>query len=160
MKVALFFFSFVLVSAGGFAQQFPPPPVVPDEEWVDKVYMEGVPSDSQQGTVEMVEHGIDAEQLDRINLDVEPTALNMEEFQKAVEYPQAAKDAGISGIVEVRIHINEKGEYLDHQIMTGPKPILDELVESKVPMLRFTPGMEKEKPVACWVFVVVPYFLD
>jgi TonB family protein len=41
----------------------------------------------------------------------------------APEYPEAAKAAGIAGVVEVRLLISEEGQVIEAEAINGPEPL-------------------------------------
>lgn len=61
------------------------------------------------------------------------------------EYPKKAKEAGISGKVEVAVAINERGEVACVQVITG-HPLLQEAVKKVVCDTRFKPLKLNNKP--------------
>lgn len=83
----------------------------------------------------------------------EPQPVNLADIQKAIGYPQIARDAGIEGNVVVRILVDEKGNYQRHKILNSVHPILEKAVEDKIAQLRFTPAIQGGKPIKFWVNV-------
>ena len=86
-----------------------------------------------------------------IFVEEQPKPVNMAEIQKAIGYPQVARDAGIEGAVVIRVLVNEKGRYLRHKIINSVHPVLDKAVEKQLPNLRFTPAIQGGKPIKFWV---------
>ncbi|MEL7533565.1 MAG: energy transducer TonB [Bacteroidota bacterium] len=80
----------------------------------------------------------------------EPKPLNLSEIIKLVEIPQIARDAGLSGPIVFRVLIGKDGHYKRHQVVTG-HPILVREIERHLPLLRFTPALEGDKPIKYWV---------
>ncbi len=83
----------------------------------------------------------------------EPQPVNLADIQKAIGYPQIARDAGIQGNVVVRILVDEKGSYNKHKVLNSVHPILEKAVEDKIAQLRFTPAIQGGKPIKFWVNV-------
>jgi len=81
----------------------------------------------------------------------EPKPINMADIQKAIGYPQIARDAGIEGSVVVRVLVNEVGRYSRHKVINQVHPILTKAVEEHVGKLRFTPAIQGGKPIKFWV---------
>ncbi|MEM6763421.1 MAG: energy transducer TonB [Bacteroidota bacterium] len=81
----------------------------------------------------------------------EPQPVNMAEVQKAIGYPQIARDAGIEGSVVLRVLVDEKGKYNKHKVLNQVHPILAKAVESKIRLLKFTPAIQGGKPIKFWV---------
>ena len=90
---------------------------------------------------------------DFILLEKEPKPLNLDEIKMKIGYPAEAKELEISGKVIVRILVSESGIYLKHIIIKNPNPVLTSAVESKIPGLRFSPGMLDGKNVKSWLTV-------
>ena len=86
-----------------------------------------------------------------IFVEEQPKPVNMADVQKAIGYPQVARDAGIEGAVVVRVLVNEKGNFLRHKIINSVHPVLDKAVEKQLPNLRFTPAIQGGKPIKFWV---------
>ncbi len=94
-----------------------------------------------------------------MNWQEEPKPLNMNEFLAAIGYPEMAKQAGITGKVLVRVNVDAAGNYVQHILLKTPHSILSNAVESKLPMLKFTPAIQNDKPVICWVTIPVDFVL-
>jgi len=83
--------------------------------------------------------------------DQEPQPLNIHEIRIEIGYPTLARDAGISGDLELRILISKEGNYVTHRITKSIHPILLHAVESKVHKLRFKPAIQEGRPVPAWI---------
>ena len=81
----------------------------------------------------------------------EPKPVNMSDIQKAIGYPQIARDAGIEGNVVVRVLVDELGNYKRHKIINQVHPILAKAVEKEINRLKFTPAIQGGKPIPFWV---------
>lgn len=81
----------------------------------------------------------------------EPKPINMADIQKAIGYPQIARDAGIEGNVVVRVLVDELGNYSRHKVINQVHPILTKAVEEHVNKLRFTPAIQGGEPIKFWV---------
>jgi TonB family protein len=88
-----------------------------------------------------------------IPVDFAPEPVNMREVKTAIGYPQAAIDSNISGVVVVRVLVDEAGKYVKHKVIKSPDEILSEAVENKIGNLTFSPAMVGEKAVKYWVNV-------
>ena len=89
----------------------------------------------------------------------EPRPINMDKFRKDCGYPAQAIEAEIEGKVIVRVLVDEEGKYLEHVVLKDPHPVLTKRVESKLNVLRFTPGIQGNKPVMVWVTIPVDFQL-
>lgn len=90
----------------------------------------------------------------------QPQPVNLDELKKAIEYPQIAKDAGISGRVVFRVLIDENGRYKKHKVLKTPSKWLTNACTEHLPKIRFTPGIQAGKPVPAWVTVPFDFKLD
>lgn len=90
---------------------------------------------------------------DYIPVDLTPDPVNMSEVKAAIGYPQAAIDSNLSGIVVVRILVNEKGEYVKHKVIKSPGKALSDAVEAKISALTFSPAMQGTNSIMYWVNV-------
>ncbi len=86
-------------------------------------------------------------------LELEPAPLNMTELSGMIGYPRLAKEAEIEGKVIIRVLVDEQGNYVRHMIIKDPNPLLTNAVASKIHNLRFTPGIQKGKPIKVWVTI-------
>jgi TonB family protein len=90
---------------------------------------------------------------DFIAVDFAPDPVNMLEVKTAIGYPQAAIDSNISGVVVVRILVDEKGKYVKHKLIKSPGKALSDAVEGKITQLYFSPAMQGTKAIKFWVNV-------
>ncbi len=84
-------------------------------------------------------------------VEKEPAPVNMDDIKQRIGYPPQAKEAGIEGIVTVRVLVDENGNYVKHIVLNSPHPILTKAVEKELPKLKFTPGIQAGKPIKVWV---------
>ena len=85
---------------------------------------------------------------------VAPTITNRDEVFRVLdrEYPQALKNAGIGGTVQVAFHIDEQGRVLETRLEASSGfERLDEAAVRVADVMRFTPAINRENPVAVWV---------
>lgn len=101
---------------------------------------------TQQAGVDQVP-GVD----ELVEVDTPPNPLNMADVQRAVGYPQKARDQGIEGMVVARILVDEEGNYVRHEWAKGEPQILAEAVDEEIAKLTFTPAEKEGKPVKFWV---------
>ncbi|RMG20559.1 MAG: hypothetical protein D6730_19685 [Bacteroidetes bacterium] len=90
-----------------------------------------------------------------VHVTHKPKRLNYEQICKDIGYPHLARENGIEGKVFVRILIDEKGNYVKHQVMNKEKvsDILVKAVEAHISKLRFSPAMQEDKAVKYWTNV-------
>lgn len=81
--------------------------------------------------------------------------------QEHREYPAKAKDQKIQGLVYVTFTVNAKGEVKDAKVVRGVDPMLDLAALKAVQgMPRWTPGMQRGKPVAVQFTIPVEFSLE
>jgi len=68
-------------------------------------------------------------------------------LQAKINYPKAAKEAGVEGRVIVQFVIDEEGRVFAPEVVAGIDPALDEEALRVVGALRFEPGMQDGKAV-------------
>jgi TonB family protein len=71
----------------------------------------------------------------------------METLQKNIRYPQMARRAGIEGRVYVQFVITEEGDVDDARVIRGIGGGADEEALRVVEQAKFTPGMQRGRPV-------------
>lgn len=71
----------------------------------------------------------------------------LRELQRNIRYPEVARRAGIEGRVYVQFVINEQGDVENPQILRGIGGGADEEALRVVRMAKFTPGMQRGRPV-------------
>ncbi len=86
-------------------------------------------------------------------LEKEPAPLNLNELKRLIGYPRAAMEAEIEGKVILRVLVDERGQYVKHLVIKDAHPYLTNAVTSKISAIRFTPGIQKGKPIKVWVTI-------
>lgn len=71
----------------------------------------------------------------------------IEGLMKKIKYPDIARQAGIEGRVFIQFIINEKGEVVNPVVVRGVGGGLDEVAINAIKEARFTPGLQRGKPV-------------
>ena len=69
------------------------------------------------------------------------------ELQRQIRYPEMARRAGIEGRVFIQFIVNERGEVEDPRVIRGIGGGADEEALRVVSQARFTPGMQRGRPV-------------
>lgn len=69
------------------------------------------------------------------------------ELQRHVRYPEIARRAGIEGRVVVQFVIDEQGNVTDPQVVRSLGGGTDEAALEAIKKVRFTPGMQRGRPV-------------
>ncbi|MDH3890500.1 MAG: energy transducer TonB [candidate division Zixibacteria bacterium] len=78
-----------------------------------------------------------------------------------LEYPEEAKRAGVTGLVWVKALVDKSGIVLKTSVAESSGWMaLDRAATEAAYFNRFQPGMQKGKPVFCWVMYKVDFVLD
>lgn len=89
-----------------------------------------------------------------------PRLQNRAEIERALEshYPALLRDAGIGGKVHVAFFVIDDGSVADRRISTPSKhPALDEAALAVADLMRFSPAMNRDRPVSVWVTFPVEF---
>lgn len=90
--------------------------------------------------------------INDLNFDViQPKAINLADIQKAIRFPEAAIISGTTGRVVVRILVDKHGKYKKHKVIKSSHPLLSAAVEEELKGLVFTPAIQGDRAVSCWV---------
>lgn len=81
--------------------------------------------------------------------------LNYNTVLESIAYDARAVQAGLEGMVLVRVLVDEHGHYYDHEIIHGAHSILIEAVEKKIHHLQFPHPELQGKSVSA--LVTVPF---
>ncbi len=81
-------------------------------------------------------------------------------LQRAVEYPEFAKKAGIEGTVFVQFVVDEQGNVQDARVTRGVHRLLDEAALKAVQSVRFVPGRQRGKAVKVQMSLPVRFRLN
>ena len=106
---------------------------------------------SAQTETEPPESAAKEKKQEFIYVEKEPAILNMSEISSKIGYPQLAVDAGIEGIVRVRVLVDEAGNYEKHKVLEKVHPILSDAVEAHLHELKFSPAIKDGEPIKFWV---------
>ncbi len=83
-----------------------------------------------------------------VEVDVSPEMIHKE----APEYPRSAKEAGVTGIVWVKVLVNEGGEVIDARVgKSSGTQVLDDAAIEAGRKCKFTPAMHNGRPVKVWL---------
>lgn len=89
-----------------------------------------------------------------------PVALNLDAIRSSIGYPEAAREAGQSGKVIVKVLVSESGAYAQHEVLAGDAPLLVAAVEAQLPQLQFEPARDASgKALAAWVAIPFNFVL-
>jgi len=88
-----------------------------------------------------------------------PVAFNFDSLRATLKYPEIAKKLGIEGTVYLHILVDKEGKVRKVKIQKGVYPALDQAALAFGRKLRFTPALQRDKPVAVWVSIPVTFHL-
>lgn len=95
-----------------------------------------------------------------VAFDEEPAPVGgWNAIQQHLIYPKAAAKAGIEGTVRVATHIGIDGSVLHTKILEALNGCNEAAMEA-IKKTKFTPAMQREKPVEVWVQIPVQFTLD
>lgn len=97
--------------------------------------------------------------LEQFEVEKAPAATNLSSIKSSMRYPEIARLTGKEGRVVVRLLIGKDGSVEKIGKISGPDEFHDEVSE-KVMSLRFTPALQKNEAVKCWVSVPFSFKLD
>ena len=92
-------------------------------------------------------------------LDEEPIPLNFSQFTRQISYPALAQQGGIEGLVQVLVHVDAYGNYVEHKIVRSGHPLLSEAVDPFVACLNFQPARYEGSYVATWTAIPLRFRL-
>jgi TonB family protein len=84
----------------------------------------------------------------------------MEALQQAIEYPEAAKQAGIEGRVFVQFIVDENGDVVNPKVTRGVHEALDRAALDAVKGLSFEPGKQQGEAVKVKMALPVTFKLS
>ena len=90
-------------------------------------------------------------------LDKVPAAL----FKEKPEYPYRARRMNVTGFVEMRFLVNNKGQVEELEIIRSrPKGVFETSVRKSVMNWRFTLGVKNGRSVATWITTTINFELE
>jgi len=85
--------------------------------------------------------------------------IDLNELQKKIQYPEIARRAGIEGKVLIRILVEKDGKPKRHRIEYSDNEQLNDAAIKAVMSSVFTPAIQNDRPVTCWVTIPVTFRL-
>jgi len=80
--------------------------------------------------------------------EVPPKPLNLDKIN--FEYPEKLQSAGIEGTVFLELLIDKEGKVVNVVKKNSIHPTLDKIAVENARKIKFSPNMQKGKPVAIW----------
>jgi protein TonB len=102
--------------------------------------------------IEKKEKVVEKSTYESFEVEKAPECVNLAQVRAAMQYPPAARDAGIEGRVTVKVLVGPEGTVIKVGSVSGPDAFRDEVMD-KASQLQFTPGLQNGKPVKVWVTV-------
>ena len=81
------------------------------------------------------------------------------ELARSVKYPNIARQAGIEGMVVVKVVVTSDGEPENPTILKSPSDVLNTAAIEAVMKQRFKPGRQRGRAVACYMAIPVRFRL-
>lgn len=95
---------------------------------------------------------------DFIPVEKEPY-IDIKELQKKVVYPELAKRAGIEGRVTIRVLVGKNGVPKKHLLESTDSELLNDAAIKAIMSSVFTPAIQNNQPIDCWVSIPVVFKL-
>lgn len=95
---------------------------------------------------------------DFVPVEKEPY-IDIKELQKKVVYPDLAKRAGIEGKVNIRVLVGKNGVPKKHLVESTDSDLLNDAAIKAVMSSVFTPAIQNNQPIDCWVSIPIVFRL-
>jgi protein TonB len=92
---------------------------------------------------------------DYVAVEVQPVAISTPK----PEYPAIARQAGVEGVVVLRILVDKEGDVRDVIYVSGPEMLKDAAMEV-ARLWKFRPALQQQRPVAVWKLQPFKFSLD
>jgi len=102
------------------------------------------------------------ESSDEIFIAVEesPTLIGGQQaIYDKLEYPLAARQAGVQGRVIVQFVVDEEGNVVNPQVLRSPHSLLSEEALRVIQQVKFTPGRQRNRPVKVQMALLIVFRL-
>jgi protein TonB len=95
---------------------------------------------------------------DFVPVEKEPY-IDIKELQRKVIYPDLAKRAGIEGKVNIRVLVGKNGVPKKHIVESTDSDLLNDAAIKAVMNSVFTPAIQNNQPIDCWVSIPIIFRL-
>ncbi len=95
---------------------------------------------------------------DFIPVEKEPY-IDIKDLQRKVVYPELAKRAGIEGKVNIRVLVGKNGVPKKHIIESSDSDLLNDAAIKATMSSVFTPAIQNNQPIDCWVSIPIVFKL-
>lgn len=92
--------------------------------------------------------------------EVEPEMINRDEVSEVLqrEYPTTLQDAGIGGVVELYLFIDENGRVQNREVsQSSGREALDAAAIRVTEAMRFSPAINQDQPVPVWIVMPINF---
>jgi protein TonB len=89
-------------------------------------------------------------------VDKEPY-IDLAELQKRIVYPEIARRAGVEGSVTIRVLVDKKGSPKKYIIEATDSDLLNKAAVDAVMSSRFTPAIQGNQPLDCWISIPINF---
>ncbi len=95
---------------------------------------------------------------DFVPVEKEPY-IDIKDLQRKVVYPDLAKRAGIEGKVNIRVLVGKNGVPKKHIVESTDSDLLNDAAIKAVMSSVFTPAIQNNQPIDCWVSIPIVFRL-
>jgi TonB family protein len=92
-------------------------------------------------------------------VEKQPECINLQNVKNSVKYPDIAREIGKEGMVSIKVLVDAEGKVVKTTNYHGDEIFFDEINE-KAQNLKFTPGLQNNKPVKVWVTIPFKFKLQ
>ncbi len=93
-----------------------------------------------------------------VPVEKEPS-IDLKELQKKIKYPEIARRAGIEGKVLIRVLVDKNGKPQKARVEYTDNDVLNDAAKDAVMSSVFTPAIQNDRPIMCWVTIPVTFRL-
>lgn len=85
--------------------------------------------------------------------------IDIKELQKKVIYPELAKRANVEGRVVIRVLVGKGGVPKKYILETTDSELLNDAAIKAITSSTFTPAIQNNQPIDCWVSIPIVFKL-
>lgn len=83
--------------------------------------------------------------------DHAPIPQNLHDIYNMVQHPSSTPSKGQEGLVEVRVLVDESGNYVTHEVLSEPQQSTSNTEIPNVSEIQFIPATKMGVPVKAWI---------
>ncbi len=92
-------------------------------------------------------------------IEKKPVLIEGKEYLQSIKYPEIIKRTGIEGKVVVEFIVDKKGNVESAKVIESVNEQLDEICLNAVNKLKFSPGLQRDKPVKVKMHIPITFSL-